>query len=319
MERSMSANRSAPASPDPATLRAGIRVAMIGYGEVGQTLAADLCATGIDDVTAWDRLFASASSAPSRAAADTHHVRPGDGMRDALAGRSLVISAVTAGECVAVAREAAACLAPGGWYFDLNSVAPETKTAAARAVEAAGGRYVEAAVMSPIGPKRIASPMLLGGPHAAAFEPLARALGFAGAEVFGDVIGRASAAKMCRSVMIKGLEALLTESLLAARHYGVEWTVLQSLQDLVPTDDWPKLARYMISRSLQHGRRRAEEMLEVARTVAGAGLDPWMSSACAQRQDWAATHGEAQHHVRLDRMLDAVLADLGPATSEKNT
>lgn len=314
----MSANPSTPMTADPAALRDGVRVALIGYGEVGQTLAADLCATGVDDVAAWDRLFTSTSSPPSRAAADTSHVRPGDGMRGALSGRTLVISAVTAGECVAAAREAAPHLAPGAWYFDLNSVAPETKAAAARAIDAAGARYVEAAVMSPIGPKRIASPMLIGGPHAAAFEPVARALGFAGVEVFGDVIGRASAAKMCRSVMIKGIEALLTESLLAARHYGVETTVLQSLQDLVPTGDWPKLARYMISRSLLHGRRRAEEMREVARTVADAGLDPWMSSACAQRQDWAAAHGEAQHHVRLDRMLDAVLADLGPAASEKN-
>jgi 3-hydroxyisobutyrate dehydrogenase-like beta-hydroxyacid dehydrogenase len=302
---------------DPAALRAATRIALIGYGEVGQTLAADLCAANLENVVAWDRLFTQASSAPSRAAADTAHVRPAAGMASALAGRTVVISAVTAGECVSAAREAAAALAPGAYYFDLNSVAPETKVEAARAIEAAGGRYVEAAVMSPIGPKRIASPMLIGGPHAARFEPLARALGFTGVEVYGDAIGRASAAKMCRSVMIKGIEALLTESLLSARHYGVEATVLRSLQDLLPGADWPNLARYMISRSLLHGRRRAEEMREVARTVADAGLEPWMSAACAHRQDWAAAHAEAQHHVRLDRMLDAVLADVQAAPSEK--
>jgi 3-hydroxyisobutyrate dehydrogenase-like beta-hydroxyacid dehydrogenase len=89
-------------------------------------------------------------------------------------------------------------------------------------VEAAGGRYIESAIMSPINPKRAASPMLLGGPHAAEFLSVARQLGFTAATVFSDQIGGASAAKMCRSVIIKGMEALLGESLLAARRYGVE-------------------------------------------------------------------------------------------------
>jgi hypothetical protein len=50
--------------------------------------------------------------------------------------------------------------------------------------------------------------------------------------------------------MIKGIEALLTESLLAARHYGVESTVLASLRDLFPSEDRPRISQYMISRSL---------------------------------------------------------------------
>jgi hypothetical protein len=87
--------------------------------------------------------------------------------------------------------------------------------------------------------------------------------------------------------MIKGVEALLAESLLSARHYGVEDAVLGSLNDLLPNPDWRRLARYMISRSLVHGKRRAEEMREVAATVDEAGLEPWMSRAAAERQDWA--------------------------------
>ena len=182
------------------------------------------------------------------------------------------------------------------------------KTEAAAIIDRAGGRYVEAAIMSPIAPKRIASPMLFGGKHAANFLPLAKQLGFAGAEVFSDQVGLASAAKMCRSVMIKGMEALLAESLLAARHYGVESTVLASLQNLFPAANWSTLARYMISRSLVHGRRRAEEMREVARTVAEAGLEPHMSAASAQRQDWAAEFREQASLEDLEQMLDAVLA-----------
>ena len=291
------------------------RIALIGYGEVGQALAADLRRHDTD-VAAWDKLFPVTDSIPARAVAGDASVRAAGGMREALAGRSLVISAVTAGECVAAAREAAPCLEQGAFYFDLNSVSPETKSKAARLVEAAGGLYVEAAVMAPIGPKGSASPMLIGGRHATRFAPLVRSLGFHGIEVFSDTIGEAAAAKMCRSVMIKGLEALLTESLLAARHYGVERSVLASLQNLVPAADWPELAHYMISRSLQHGRRRAEEMREVARTVHDAGVEPWMSQACVERQAWASNYATALNERGLGELLDAVRTEAARTTGE---
>jgi hypothetical protein len=100
--------------------------------------------------------------------------------------------------------------------------------------------------------------------------------------------------------MIKGMEALLGEALLAARHHGVEQAVLESLRDLFPGLDWRTLARYMIGRSLQHGRRRAEEMREVALTVDEAEVGSWMSRAAAERQDWAALHSAALEHPSLE-------------------
>ena len=295
------------------------RIAVIGYGEVGQTLAADLAAAGTADITAWDCLFPLPTSVPVRGARACGQVRAAPSMADALMERTVIISAVTAANCITAAREAAASLPPGAYYFDLNSVAPATKRAAAAAVEAAGGRYVEAAVMSPIGPKRIASPMLIGGTHSATFEPMARALGFAGVQVFDARVGRASAAKMCRSVMIKGLEALLTEGLLAARHHGVETAVLESLHDLLPTTaDWQRIANYMIGRSQQHGRRRAEEMREAALAVSEAGIEPLMSLACATRQDWAAAHQAGGEAAGLTERLDAVLASIDAESQPRN-
>jgi 3-hydroxyisobutyrate dehydrogenase-like beta-hydroxyacid dehydrogenase len=284
------------------------RLALIGLGEVGQILAADLHGLGSPDLWAWDRLFPVAGSEPNRALRALSYVREAGSLAEAVSGCSVVISAVTAGECGAAAREAASALARGAFYFDLNSVSPGTRAEAARCIEAVGGCYVEAAVMSSIGPKRSASPMWLGGPHAHRFLPLARSLGFTGAAVYSDAIGDASAAKMCRSVVIKGMEALLAEALLTARRYGVEEIVLDSLNDLLPAEDWRKLARYLVSRSLQHGRRRAEEMREVTRTVAEAGLEPWMSRSCTERQQWAAEHADALRHEALTDMLDAVLA-----------
>jgi 3-hydroxyisobutyrate dehydrogenase-like beta-hydroxyacid dehydrogenase len=281
------------------------RIALIGFGEVGQTLAQDLA--GKAAISAWDIKFAERESLPS-SALGRHQVRAGKSAPDAVEAAELVISAVTADQDLVAAASVAPGLARGAWFLDLNSCSPGQKQASAEAVEGAGGRYVESAVMSPIGPKRIASPMLLGGPHAKAFLAAAEGLGFAGASAYSEVIGRAAATKLCRSVMIKGVEALLTESMLAARHYGVEQVVLDSLSDLLPLPDWEKTAQYMISRSLEHGTRRAEEMREAARTVAEAGVEPLMSLATAGRQDWAADH-KAAIGDDLAAMLDAIAKD----------
>ena len=282
------------------------RIALIGFGEVGQTLAEDLAERAA--LSVWDAAFADPDSLPSRALA-RHQVRVGGNALDAVRDAELVISAVTAGQDLTAARSVAAGLAKGAFFLDLNSCSPGQKVASAQTVASAGGRYVEAAVMSPIGPRRIASPMLLGGPQAADFLERARPLGFTGASVFSETVGQAAATKLCRSVMIKGVEALLTESMLAARHYGVEQAVLDSLSDLLPLPDWNATAQYMISRSLEHGTRRAEEMREAARTVEQAGVAPIMSQAIVERQDWAGGH-RAALSPGLDAMLDAITRDM---------
>jgi len=279
-------------------------ICLLGFGEVGQILAEDLPSYHL---TAWDVLFADLASGPSRALPG-HGVPAGASAGEAAAEADLVISAVTAAQDLDAAKSVAGGLRKGAFFLDFNSASPEMKKRSAEIVNGAGGRYVEAAVMAPIGPKRIATPMLLGGPHAEAFLPLGAEIGFSGMSFFSADYGKASAAKMCRSVMVKGIEALLTESLISARHYGVEQTVLDSLSDLFPVGDWPKLARYMISRALEHGTRRAEEMREVAQTISDAGLTPLLSSATAERQDWAAARKRALEAESLPDMLDKLLA-----------
>ena len=224
-----------------------------------------------------------------------------------------MISAVTAAQTGAAASSVAPHLAARAWYFDLNSCSPAAKTSAGAVIANAGGRFVEAAIMSPIHPGGAASPILIGGPHAKDFQSLALALGFTRTRVLSEKLGAASAAKMCRSVIVKGLEALVLESLLAARRHGVENEVLESLQAL-KVDDWRHSARYMASRALLHGARRAEEMREVARTIGEAGLAPHMSSASAAWQDWAATHREL-HAAELPQLLDGLLAAIPRETA----
>ena len=176
------------------------------------------------------------------------------------------------------------------------------KIRAAGIVNAAGGRYVEGAVMTSVPPYRIKVPLLLGGPDAVALEPLLNERGFA-ARVASDKLGVASATKMCRSVMIKGLEAMVIESFTTARHYGVEDAVIASLHETYPGIDWERQAAYFFQRVIDHGRRRSEEVREVAATVREAGLTPWSASGTAERQAWAVDQvlkaAQASKHLGL--------------------
>ncbi len=266
-------------------------IALIGYGEVGRILAEDLRARG-ESVVAFDLKLDGDAGAAMREHASTQGIALATSHADAVRGADLVISAVTASQAVPVALACAAGLKKGAFFLDFNSASPGAKIRAAKTVNAVGARYVEGAVMTSVPPYRIKVPLLLGGPDAAALEPVLNGLGFA-AKVASEKLGVASATKMCRSVMIKGLEAMVIESFTTARAYGVEDAVLASLKETFPGIDWEKQASYFFQRVIEHGRRRSEEVREVAETVREAGLTPWSASGTAERQAWMADLADA--------------------------
>jgi 3-hydroxyisobutyrate dehydrogenase-like beta-hydroxyacid dehydrogenase len=230
---------------------------------------------------------------------------------NALHDADLVLSLVTADQALAVATEAAPHLTQGALYVDGNSCSPETKRQAARQVDAAGGRYVDMAIMAPIYPRRHLTPVMLAGPDAPVAKRALAGLGMQ-PQVVGPDIGQASTIKMVRSVMIKGMEALTAECMLAARRAGVLDAVLESLMASDPGIDWRERSAYNLERMMVHGTRRAAEMREVAGTVEHLGLPARLSRAVAE---WQAelgrlglAAGEDDVTARADRIL-AVLAD----------
>ena len=275
-----------------------LRIGLIGYGEVGRTFSAGL-KPGAVWSGAWDLKFDDpAQSGEPLAHAAAHGIEACDGVASLCAQSTLLISAVTASNTLAVAEAAAPHLRPGSFFLDLNSASPGTKQAAAARVDAAGAHYVEAGVMTSVPPYGIRVPMLLGGPHAARLLPSLLALGM-DATVASDRLGVASATKMCRSVMIKGLEALVIESYTTARRYGVEDAMIATLQETFPSIDWHRQGAYFFSRVAQHGQRRAEEMREAAHTVREAGLEPLMAAAIAASQERMAGQARAGLFAKL--------------------
>ncbi|RZF24788.1 NAD(P)-dependent oxidoreductase [Paraburkholderia sp. UYCP14C] len=254
-------------------------IAFIGFGEAGGILGAALAAKGVR-VSMFD-LRRDALRDKARAA----NVRVADTLQGALDGAQLIVSAVTADADLEVAQAAARCIRREQVYLDINSVSPATKQHAQACIEGAGAQYVEAAVMAPVPPYGLAAPMLLGGASAAQLASQLNELGFH-ARAVAEKVGVASAAKMCRSVMIKGIEALTVECLRAARHYDAESIVLESLAETFGRMRGDAgVPGYLVSRVAEHGRRRAAEMREVSQTLREAGITPFMSDASARLQD----------------------------------
>jgi 3-hydroxyisobutyrate dehydrogenase-like beta-hydroxyacid dehydrogenase len=261
-------------------------VGLVGYGEVGRILAEDLRKQDMTVATYDIKLDGNKGGALREHARD-HGVALTASHADLAARADFIVSAVTASQAVPVAQACAPAVKANAFFLDFNSASPGAKQRAAKLIQAAGGRYVEGAVMTSVPPYRIKVPLLLGGPTAEELAPLLVQLGFA-TKVASNELGVASAVKMCRSIMIKGLEAMTIECFTTARAYGVEDAVLASFKETFPGIDWEKQGAYFFQRVIEHGRRRAEEVREVAETVREIGLAPWSAHGTAERQAFIA-------------------------------
>lgn len=258
-------------------------ITFIGFGEVGQTFSRGLLASGAVRIRAFDSLFGASAGRRLEAAAVALGVTCHATLAEAITGSGIVYSAVTASAAEDVARSASAVIEQGQLYVDVNSAAPSTKQRCAALIEAAGGRYLEAAVMAPVLKPGLAVPILAGGPHAADAAVRLNRLGM-NLSAVSDVFGRASAMKLCRSIIIKGLEALLVDCKAATEAAGVTDEVFASLGQTFPSIDWPALADAMRERVAVHGVRRAAEMREAGEMLDAMGLNPALALAVADAQ-----------------------------------
>jgi 3-hydroxyisobutyrate dehydrogenase-like beta-hydroxyacid dehydrogenase len=289
------------------------RLGFVGFGEAAYWITKGLREAGLPSVVAYDIHSDSRQlAAKIRGRAEetgTGLVESPEALAEAA---EIIISAVTADQAAIASSQTAPYLTSRHLYADLNSVSPRTKEAVGATISQTGARFVEIAVMGPVPPYLHRVPMLLGGAAAPEFQNLFAPFGMRMEVVSTDQIGRAAAVKMFRSVIYKGLEALIFECVLGASQYGAEQRVFASLAESIPGVDWKRLADYMIGRVVVHGERRAREMEEVARTLQELGIEPMMADAAARRMDWAAKLGlrgqfAGEFPANYQEVLDALM------------
>lgn len=276
------------------------RVAIIGFGEAGQAFTSD--PRWRAETVAYDVLCEQPQTgAELERTLAACNVKACASAQDAAASAPLVFSLVTADTALTVAEAVAPALHQGGFFIDGNSAAPQTKRAAADVVQAAGAHYIDAVIMAPVLPAALDVQLIVSGPGHEEAVALLHAIGFGNVRSAGPEVGRAAAIKMIRSVMIKGIEALTAECLIAAAEAGVTEDVVGSLGP-----DWRRKADYNLDRMLVHGTRRAAEMRAVSTTLEGLGIEPAMTRATVAWQEAVGALGIDQPPDGLDAKLEAM-------------
>jgi 3-hydroxyisobutyrate dehydrogenase-like beta-hydroxyacid dehydrogenase len=279
-------------------------VTFIGFGEAGQAIASGIARAGLG-LSAYDLKLEDATHGPSLG-----HLMQGLGVQPVSLDQSgkaeVVFCLVTADQALAAAKASAPFLRKDVLWLDGNSCSPGTKRQTSAVILAAGGRYVDLAIMAPIHPRRHQTPMLASGPFAIAAAAVLARLDMH-VKAAGPQVGQASSIKMMRSVIIKGFEALTAEAFLAARAAGVETAVIASLQDSDPGINWAERASYNLDRMLVHGTRRASEMTEVAATLRELGLPDRMAQATVAWQADLASLQINPGPEGLDQRADLIL------------
>lgn len=267
-----------------------MKIGFLGYGEAARAFHEGLSRPGLSFI-AYDILLAS----NGEAVRDAMRTR-GAEISETIAGLSevdWVFSAVTADQSLLAIEPLLPRLRQGQVVIDINSVSPGRKRETAAAVEAAGGNYLDMAVMAPVHPRKHRTPVLLAGAPAERLLPELLRLGFS-AEIAGIAPGAATAIKMVRSLFVKGLEAITVETLLAAKASGCYEEILSSLSGSFPGLNWPQFAEYQMERTTRHGRRRAAEMRESAATLDALGLCGGLAAEIAEVQERMGACGVGQ-------------------------
>lgn len=263
-----------------------MKIAFIGFGEAARAFRQSLAAR--DPALAFSAYDILLETEATRTAItetmQASKVAVASSPGEAVTGADWIFSAVTADRSLAAVEAVAPHLAPGQTLFDINSVSPQRKKDSAARLAASGSAYVDMAVMAPVHPKGHRTPVLLAGSVPPEIASRLTELGFA-FETVGPEPGAATAIKMVRSLFVKGLEAITVEALLAAQASGCYDYILKSLSGSYPGLNFPELAPYQVERTLKHGRRRAAEMRESAKTLDDLGLHGRLADAIADVQE----------------------------------
>ena len=288
-----------------------IRLGLVGYGEVGSALGRGLRGEGLASVVACDRY---AFDGPYSGLIQRRAQEAGVPLvRDhaALAAQADLILGVTPGAAsLDSAAMLAAVLTPAHCFVDVASATPGIKRAVVERVRPTGVLAGDASIVgTPADGHGL--PILASGPAAERMRDALVPWGMR-IEVVGPDVGTASGIKILRSVVMKGMEALLVECLLAARQLGIEQPILCSL-DKTFARPFSEVANALLTTGAIHAQRRSEEVAMSADALAEAGFHDTVAAAAAARLRWVADMGLKEHFGRTvpdqyGQVLDAMLA-----------
>jgi len=244
-----------------------MRVAILGIGEVGSTLATDLMASGVE-VSGWDPDPRNLPEGLDFAASNP----------DAINGAELILSTNLATVSVDVAREVLPYLQKNQVYADLNTASPATKQSIEQLFTESPAQFVDVAIMAPIAVKRIKTPLLVSGNSAAKFSELFSQFN-SSITVLDAPAGQAATLKLIRSIFYKGLAAVVIEMLQAAEKLDLDSYAREQMMTILRDED---MIDRFVDGSRIHAKRRIHEMDAVIDLLQTLDVQSYSSVAARQ-------------------------------------
>jgi 3-hydroxyisobutyrate dehydrogenase-like beta-hydroxyacid dehydrogenase len=297
------------------------RLGLVGYGEIGSTLGKGLREASLRSISCYDKYafdgpYAELIQSRAKEAGVTL-VRSNQELADA----SDLIFSVTPGSVSLESADAfAPCLSNRHTFLDFASATPKIKMGVADRLSATGALVGDGSIEgTPL--HGYSMRMLSSGPAGERVRDWLVPWGMQ-IEYTGPTLGTASGIKILRSVLIKGIEALTDEMLLAARQYGIEEIVLASAAKTLARP-WLDTVHSLTPSGVIHAKRRAEELEMSADAVADAGVEPTMARAIAARLRWKEGLGLKDHFKGVvppsyKEALDAIELKAGLSRKKKD-
>lgn len=260
------------------------QLVFIGFGEAAYNISLGLASEGFTNMAAYDAFMDD----PQRGTVIRQRAQaagvPLISLEEACSEGQFIASMNSAKVAVDVASGIIPRLKSGQVYVDLNSASPAVEEKIDKIPRTEGVLFCDAGVMGTVPGNRHKVPMFLAGDGAAAFCDAFRPYGMK-LTVLDAPAGGASAIKMLKSVVMKGLPQLMFESYAAAEKYGVLDTLAESLSESLNGKTVEKLSNTFIARTMIHAERRSAEMRDVVSTLESLGVDASMSKATVAKLD----------------------------------
>lgn len=282
-----------------------MKLVFIGFGEAAYHIAAGLKSEGFTEMGAFDL---KVDSAKRKRAAEVG-VTLFDDLAEACKAGEFIFSLTSAKVAVDVAKDAFAYLKTGQVYVDMNSAAPTVKEAIDQLSREDGVLFCDAGVMGTVPGNGHKVPMFLSGDGAKCFARQFDDYGM-NLTVLEAPAGGASAIKMFKSVVMKGLPQLMFESFEGAQKYGVLDILVTSLSASLEGKSIQKLADTFIARTLIHAARRSAEMQDVVKTLDALNVEASMAKATVAKldqmadKDWQALLGEGGSNLGYQEAME---------------
>jgi len=288
-------------------------VGLLSPGEMGHTIGGVLHANGVRVLT-----HLGGRSGRTRSLAEQAGMEDTASLDDLVREADALLCVLVPARAGAVAAEVAAILRRTSadlLYVDCNAISPGTVRAIGDEILAAGGRFADAGIVGPPPRKPGTTRFYASGPGAAEFAGLRQA--GLDVRVIGDEIGQASGLKMCYAALTKGLLALGTELLVAARLMGLDEVLREEQRESIPN------VLAWLERTLPtmppKAHRWVGEMEEIAATFRELGMTPDILAGAADVYRFVAETplGKESPETRdPNRGLDGVVAALADALGE---